>query len=140
MRNIEKSPQYDLYRLTKNLYLNKEKIVPENADMRCVISTIINRAYYSSYSLASEWLDFYFDFQIKPPRKFKRNKPFISGHVQVLNALFKYEKEESHLNLGRLKDLRTKADYHLESKILDNEVKNSLVYMDRIFNDLKFGD
>ena len=140
MRNIEKSPQYDLYRLTKNLYLNKEKIVPENADMRCVKSTIINRAYYSSYSLASEWLDFYFDFQIKPPRKFKRNKPFISGHVQVLNALFKYEKEESHLNLGRLKDLRTKADYHLESKILDNEVKNSLVYMDRIFNDLKFGD
>ena len=82
MRNIEKSPQYDLYRLTKNLYLNKEKIVPENADMRCVKSTIINRAYYSSYSLASEWLDFYFDFQIKPPRKFKRNKPFISGHVQ----------------------------------------------------------
>lgn len=140
MRNIEKSPQYDLYRLTKNLYLNKEKIIPENADMRCVKSTIINRAYYSSYSLASEWLDFYFDFQIKPPRKLKRNKPFISGHVQVLNALFKYEKEESHLNLGRLKDLRTKADYHLESKILDNEVKNSLVYMDRIFNDLKFGD
>ena len=140
MRNIKKSPQYDLYRLTKNLYLNKEKIVPENADMRCVKSTIINRAYYSSYSLASEWLDFYFDFQIKPPRKFKRNKPFISGHVQVLNALFKYEKGESHLNLGRLKDLRTKADYHLESKILDNEVKNSLVYMDKIFNDLKFGD
>ena len=33
MQNIEKSPQYDLYRLTKNLYLNKEKLVPENADM-----------------------------------------------------------------------------------------------------------
>ena len=64
MRNIEKSPQYDLYRLTKNLYLNKEKIVPENADMRCVKSTIINRAYYSSYSLASEWLNYNFDFQI----------------------------------------------------------------------------
>ena len=55
MRNIEKSPQYDLYRLTKNLYLNKEKIVPENADMRCVKSTIINRAYYSSY-LATAWV------------------------------------------------------------------------------------
>ena len=103
MRNIEKSPQYDLYRLTKNLYLNKEKIVPENADMRCVKSTIINRAYYSSYSLASEWLD-------------------------------------TNLYLGRLKNLRTKADYHLESKIYDDEVEDALVYMKRIFNDLKFGD
>ena len=108
--------------------------------MRCVKSTIINRAYYSSYSLASEWLDFYFDFQIKSPRKFKNNRPFVSGHIQVLKALFKYEKKDANFYLGRLKDLRTKADYHLESKILDNEVKNSLVYMDRIFNDLKFGD
>ena len=117
MRNIEKSPQYDLYRLTKNLYLNKEKIVPENADMRCVKSTIINRAYYSSYSLASEWLNYNFDFQI-----------------------LKYEKEDTNLYLGRLKNLRTKADYHLESKIYDDEVEDALVYMKRIFNDLKFGD
>ena len=129
-----------MYRLTKNLYLNKEKIVPENADMRCVKSTIINRAYYSSYSLASEWLDFYFDFQIKSPRKFKNNRPFVSGHIQVLKALFKYEKKDANFYLGRLKDLRTKADYHLESKISDNEVNDALVYMKRIFNDLKFGD
>lgn len=140
MLNIEKSPQYDLYRLTKKLYLNKERIVPKNADLRCVKSTIINRAYYSSYSLASEWLDFYFDFQIKPPREFKGNKSFISGHIQVLNALFKYEKKSANKNLSRLKDLRTKADYHLESKISNNEVKNSLVFMENIFNDLKFGD
>ena len=45
MYNIEKSPQYDLYRLTKKLNLNKEKLVPKNADSRCVKSTIINRAY-----------------------------------------------------------------------------------------------
>ena len=125
MQNIEKSPQYDLYRLTKKLYLNKEKLVPENADMRCVKSTIINRAYYSSYSLASEWLNYNFDFQIKP---------------QVLKALLKYEKEDTNLYLGRLKNLRTKADYHLESKIYDDEVEDALVYMKRIFNDLKFGD
>ena len=110
MQNIEKSPQYDLYRLTKKLYLNKEKLVPENADMRCVKSTIINRAYYSSYSLASEWLNYNFDFQ------------------------------DTNLYLGRLKNLRTKADYHLESKIYDDEVEDALVYMKRIFNDLKFGD
>lgn len=108
--------------------------------MRCVKSTIINRAYYSSYSLASEWLDFYFDFQIKPPGKFKNNRPFVSGHIQVLKALFKYEKKDANFYLGRLKDLRTKADYHLESKISDNEVNDALVYMKRIFNDLKFGD
>ena len=140
MRNIEKSPRYDLYRLTKNLYLNKEKIVPENADMRCVKSTIINRAYYSSYSLASEWLNYNFDFQIKPPKKFKNNRYFVSGHIQVLKALLKYEKEDTNLYLGRLKNLRTKADYHLESKIYDDEVEDALVYMKRIFNDLKFGD
>lgn len=140
MRNIKKSPQYDLYRLTKNLYLNKEKIVPENADMRCVKSTIINRAYYSSYSLASEWLNYNFDFQIKPPKKFKNNRYFVSGHIQVLKALFKIGKKSSHKNLTRLKGLRTKADYHLESEISNKEVKNSLVFMENIFDDLKFGD
>ena len=140
MRNIEKSPQYDLYRLTKNLYLNKEKIVPENADMRCVKSTIINRAYYSSYSLASEWLNYNFDFQIKSPKKFKNYRPFVSGHIQVLKALLKYEKISSHKDLNRLKGLRTKADYHLESEISDGEVKDSLSYMENIFDDLKFGD
>ena len=140
MSNIEKNPQYDMYRLTKKLYLNKEKLVPKNADMRCVKSTIINRAYYSSYSLASEWLNYNFDFQIKPPGKFKNKNSVISGHIQVLNALFKYEKKSSHKNLSRLKSLRTKADYRMESKISDNEVKNSLIFMDSIFNDLKFGD
>ena len=129
-----------MYRLTKKLNLNKEKLVPKNADSRCVKSTIINRAYYSSYSLASEWLNYNFDFQIKSPRKFKNNRPFVSGHIQVLKALFKYEKKDANFYLGRLKDLRTKADYHLESKISDNEVNDALVYMKRIFNDLKFGD
>ena len=52
MYNIKKSPQYDLYRLTKKLFLNKDKLVPKNADNRCIDSTIINRAYYSSYLLA----------------------------------------------------------------------------------------
>ncbi|MDO5827316.1 MAG: hypothetical protein Q4Q19_03540 [Methanobrevibacter sp.] len=139
MYNIEKSPQYDLYRLTKKLNLNKEKLVPKNADSRCVKSTIINRAYYSSYSLASEWLNYNFDFQIKSPKDYY-GKKFYSGHVQVLKALFKYGKIKSHTDLGRLKRLRTKSDYYLESQISDNEVKISLVFMENIFNDLKFGD
>ncbi|MDO5828206.1 MAG: hypothetical protein Q4Q19_08095 [Methanobrevibacter sp.] len=108
--------------------------------MRCVKSTIINRAYYSSYSLASEWLNYNFDFQIKPPKKFKNNRYFVSGHIQVLKALFKIGKKSSHKNLTRLKGLRTKADYHLESEISNKEVKNSLVFMENIFDDLKFGD
>lgn len=139
MHDIEKSPQYDLYRLTKKLNLNKKKLVPRNADSRCVKSMIINRAYYSSYSLAFEWLNHNFDFQIKSP-KYYVGKKFYSGHTQVLKALFKYGKNKSHTDLGRLKRLRTKADYHLESKISDEEVKISLVFMENIFNDLKFGD
>ena len=67
-------------------------------------------------------------------------KKFYSGHVQVLKALFKYGKIKSHTDLGRLKRLRTKSDYYLESQISDNEVKISLVFMENIFNDLKFGD
>ena len=64
----------------------------------------------------------------------------FKSHIQVLKALLKYEKEDTNLYLGRLKNLRTKADYHLESKIYDDEVEDALVYMKRIFNDLKFGD
>lgn len=139
MYNVEKSPQYDLYRLTKKLNLNKDKLVPKNADSRCVKSTIINRAYYSSYSLACEWLNYNFDFQIKSPKNYY-GKKFYSGHVQVLKALFKHGKNESHMDLGRLKRLRTKSDYRLESKISDSEVEISLVFMENIFNDLKFGD
>ena len=49
-----------------------------------------------------------------------------------------YKNEEfSHID-GYFK--KHKADYHLESKISDGEVKDSLIYMENIFNDLKFGD
>ena len=40
--NIEKYPQFELYKFTKKLNLNKEKMVPKNCGNRCVYSTIIN--------------------------------------------------------------------------------------------------
>ena len=83
MYNIKKSPQYDLYRLTKKLFLNKDKLVPKNADNRCIDSTIINRAYYSSYLLAEEWLRDKFNFKVKHPLDFDNGEKVISEHEQI---------------------------------------------------------
>ena len=55
MINIEKYPQYELYKFAKDMYSKKKNtLVPKNCDNLCVYSIIINRCYYSSYLYASE--------------------------------------------------------------------------------------
>lgn len=137
MYNIKKSPQYDLYRLTKKLFLNKDKLVPKNADNRCIDSTIINRAYYSSYLLAEEWLRDKFNFKVKHPLDFDNGEKVISEHEQIKFELIRhcYKAGDYLYKLGKL---RIKADYNPFMDLTDQEVSISIKLLDSIFDNLKF--
>ena len=85
--NVEKYPQYQLYKFTRKLYVNKESLVPENCDNRCVYSTIINRCYYSSYLYLSEWL-LNKGFKVKSKDDCEIDgEIFVSEHKQIRDAL-----------------------------------------------------
>ena len=114
--NIEKYPQYELYKFTKQMYFKKDKLIPKNCDNRCVYSTIINRCYYSSYLYASEWLEEKHNF--KPLSKWEYgDDDFVTEHNQVIEKfrylhLFKVNKY-----MWDLITLRKKADYEPFSPI-----------------------
>lgn len=55
--NIEKYPQYQLYKFTLLLEENKAMYIKPDIESRAVDGTIINRAYYSAYSYALLWLE-----------------------------------------------------------------------------------
>lgn len=98
-----------LYKFTQLLNLNKEKFQRPYTGKRAVNSTIINRAYYSAYSLAKLWLEEH-DFKVKDKSDYEMlNKEFITEHYQVRNALKDYGKINTSQYLFDLHNLRKKS-------------------------------
>ena len=130
-------PQYQLYLFTEKLSSDKENLIPMNCDSRCVDSTIINRAYYSSYLYALEWLEDQHNFKLKMSFEFMHNEQVISEHKQVINALKKHDLKCGN-RLSEIKKLRNISDYKPYEKISSKEVEVSVEYMEYIFNNLRF--
>ena len=136
--NLKKYPQYGLYKFTQLLNLNKEKFQRPYTGKRAVNSTIINRAYYSTYSLAKLWLE---ERGFKPKQKWEfeeEGKEYITEHIQVRDCLKEYKKKKASDNLYALHNLRKKADYMLFSPLAEEEIDDALNYMKNIFDELKF--
>ena len=137
--NLRKYPQYKLYKFTQMLNLNKKKFQTPITGKRSVDSTIINRAYYSAYSYAYLWLVEKYGFKPKQKWEFEeKGENYISEHKQVRNYLKKYNKKKVSSNLYNLHKLRKKADYNLYAPLNEEDVKESLDYMNFIINELNF--
>ena len=135
--NIEKYPQFELYKFTKKLNLNKEKMVPKNCDNRCVYSTIINRCYYSSYLYALEWL--FEKHGFKPLSKSEwGDDDFVTEHKQVRLMFSDLKENNVGISLLNLFYLRKKADYEPFSNISDDELNKAMGIMESIFQNLDF--
>lgn len=136
--DITKYPQYELLLLTLNLENLKTQILPKNCDERCVKATIINRAYFSSYLHCKLWLDYEKHFKTKHYWEFGEDEEKISEHKQVRNALSNFGKTKIKTELSKLALLRQKADYEPFIDITPAEVQETITYMKKIFNNLKF--
>ena len=136
--DITKYPQYELQLLTLNLLNLKSQIVPENCDERCVNSTIINRAYFSSYLFCELWLDYKKQFKTVKSWEFDEDEEIISEHKQVRNALYNYGEKKIRTELSKLALLRRKADYEPFIDITPKEVQDAITHMEKIFNNLTF--
>ena len=135
---IEGYPQFQLYLLTLNLLMLKDKIVPKNCDEWCVNATIINRAYYSSYLYCLLWLKKIKRFEPKPPWTFEKKEKRIGEHKQVRDALYDFGEEDIKKELSDLASLRKKADYEPFYDISSKEVNDAIEHMERIFRQLEF--
>lgn len=136
--NINKYPQFELYLLTLRLLKLKNQIIPKNCDERGINATIINRAYFSSYSFCELCLEYEKNFKTIKPWEFKENEEKISEHKQVRNALFQFGEKKMEEKLNKLAFLRKKADYEPFTDISQNEVDTAIKNMKLIFNQLKF--
>lgn len=136
--DITKFPQYELYLFTLNLLNLKNQLVPEGCDNRCINSTIINRAYFSSYLYCRLWLDYVKNFQVIPIREFGDDEEKVSEHLQVRNALFNFGEKTMEANLSKLSRLRKIADYDPFRDLTPTDVSNAIDYMEKIFNHLEF--
>ena len=136
--DITKYPQYELQLLTLNLLNLKSQIVPENCDERCVNSTIINRAYFSSYLFCELWLDYKKQFKTVKSWEFDEDEEIISEHKQVRNALYNHGEKKIKTELSKLALLRRKADYEPFIDITPKEVQDAITHMEKIFNNLTF--
>ncbi|MBQ2831594.1 hypothetical protein [Methanobrevibacter sp.] len=135
--DLTKYPQYQLYLLTLKLMNLKNHLIPENCDERCINSTIINRAYFSSYLLSKLWLEDIKKFKTIPPWNFGDDKP-ISEHKQIRQALYNFGEKKMKTELSRLSSLRKKADYNPFTEITHEELSAAIFHMENIFNNLKF--
>ena len=136
--DIKKYPQFHLHQLTLRLLELKQQLLPENCDMRCVNSTIINKAYYSSFLFCELWLDYEKKFKPLKPWEFDDEDEKISEHKQIRNALYNFDEDKMGSKLNDLFKLRRKADYDPFMDISQNEVEDAIKYMKTIFNNLKF--
>ena len=136
--DITKFPQYELYLLTLNLLMLKNQLIPDNCGDRCINSTIINRAYISSYLFCELWLDYVKKFKTTPINEFGDDEKKISEHVQVRNALFNFGEKIAEEKLSKLAGLRKKEDYNPFVDLTSREVSDAIDYMEKIFNQLKF--
>lgn len=135
--DISKYPQYQLYLFTLSLLLFKDKIIPNDCDDRCFNSTLINRAYFSSYLFCELWLDYVKNFRPIHIMDLKPNER-ISQHQQVRNALYNFGETLMSDELYKLAKLRQKADYDPFRDITSEEVNDAVRHMEKIFNHLKF--
>lgn len=135
---INKYHQYHLYLLTLNLLSLKEQLIPKNCDEWCVNSTIINRAYYSSYLYCELWLKEVKNFKPKAPWEFGQKEKRIGEHKQVRDALYKFGEKEIKKELKDLATLRKKADYEPFTDISQSELNDAIKHMKRIFGQLEF--
>lgn len=136
--NITKYPQFQLYLLTLRLLKLKDKLIPQDCDERCINSTIINRAYYSSYLFCELWLEDVKHFKAIPINEFGADEEKINEHHQVRNALYNFGEDVVSWNLANLARLRQKADYHPFRDLTSSDVSDAIGYMERIFDRLKF--
>lgn len=135
--DITKYPQYQLYLLTLHLLMLKNQLVPDMCDNRCIDSTIINRAYFSSYLFSKLWLEDVKKF--KPtPIEMMDVKERISEHLQIRNALYNFGEKRVRSDLTKLASLRKKADYNPFVDLTPKDVSDAIGYMNSIFNHLKF--
>ena len=135
---IELYPQYQLFKFTLLLNDNKEDFIRPQIESRAVDGTIINRAYYSAYSYALLWLEEN-EFKLKKKWEYEyEGEEFITEHNQVRNALKNKRKFNASFKLLELHKLRKKADYKLLNPLTEEEIENSIKYMNDIFDDLKF--
>ncbi|AMD17375.1 hypothetical protein TL18_04680 [Methanobrevibacter sp. YE315] len=107
--DIRKCPQFHLYLLTLKLLSLKSRLIPDGCDDRSINSTIINRAYFSSYLFCELWLDDVMNFRPIPINEFKPKEERISEHVQVRNALKDFGKNIIGYKLSKLSQLRKKS-------------------------------
>ena len=136
--DIRKYPQFQLYLFTLNLLRLKSLLIPKDCDDRCINSTIINRAYFSSYLFCVLWLEYVKNFRPMPLKGFKSKEERISEHVQVRNALKDFGKKTIGYKLSKLSELRKKADYDPYVDLTPNDVSDAVNHMEQIFNCLKF--
>ena len=139
MMKINEYPQYMLFKFTKLLNFNREKFQKQYTGKRAVNSTLINRAYYSSYSYALLWLEEIKNFKLKQKWEYAADgEEYVSEHQQVRNALRDFNKMKSSRKLKNLHDLRKKADYNLFNPLTKKDLDKSIEYMNDIFKELKF--
>ena len=136
--DIRKYPQFQLYLLTLKLLSLKSRLIPDGCDDRSINSTIINRAYFSSYLFCELWLDDVMNFRPIPINEFKSKEERISEHVQVRNALKDFGKNIIGYKLSKLSELRKKADYEPYTDLTPTDVSDAINHMEQIFNHLKF--
>ena len=136
--DITKYPQFQLYLLTLRLLRLKDQLIPNDCDERCINSTIINRAYLSSYLFSELWLDYVKNFRPIPLREFDDDEEKVSEHLQVRNALYNFGEKRMKKELSQLAGLRQKADYDPFIDLTPTDVSNAIYHMEQIFNHLKF--
>ena len=136
--DLTKYPQFQLRLLTLKLLMMKDKLIPNDCDERCINSTIINRAYYSSFLYCELWLDYVKNFRPIPLTEFQDTTEIISEHLQVRNALYNFGEKRIKNELKKLSFLRKKADYDPYNDLTLNDVSNAINHMEAIFNNLNF--
>ena len=124
--------------LTLRLLKLKNQLIPQNCDERCINSTIINRAYFSSYLFCELWLEEVKKFRPIPIMEFEDGDVIISEHLQVRNALYNFGEDFVSWQLLKLSNLRKKADYDPYRDLTPEDVSNAIDHMELIFNQLKF--
>lgn len=135
---IEKEPAYQLYQFTVYLYNQKENDFFKRCNKQIIYRTLINRAYYSSYSIAEAWLLNNHGKSIISPKKFKqRGKKIKSVHAQVRILLEEFNHKKISSKLMRLQELRGKADYELYHYLSDDELNEAIKLMKYVVNNLK---
>lgn len=136
--DISKLPQFQLYLFTLLMLRFRKRLIPANCDVRCVDSTIINRAYYSSYLFCQRWLLEVHGHELKSKKEFSKGTKFITEHSQVRRALKKYGQKSLSTILFKLAQLRNKADYYPYVKLTNDDLHDAIGYMESIFQGLNF--